>query len=558
MKVGEKYNSEEVFAERLALELTRSIWNLRFYIEQACLNNDMNVFDGDVYARLQDKVTAAYTNAMIYLKMTGRNRLVEKDKNGKEDDTQFQDRFIQMYPEYIADIPDEDDGRSNNVKVVQSLTFQVTDACNLGCTYCYQINKGKQSMSFETAKKVIDDLLPRINEKYAEYIDPDITKSIILEFIGGEPFMEVELVSRIVDYFRLKAIETDSIYSDYFITSFSTNGTLYREPAVQRFLARNRDAVSLSVTVDGTKEVHDSCRRFLNGEPTYEIAHEAAMDWAKKTGHFGSKITLAPGNVGKTFDCLMQMLEDGYHTIHINTVFEEGWTVDHARTMYYQLKKFTDEFLKEHNADDYEVSILREENTGEPVDEADNKNWCGGTGAMLAVSPDGKLYPCLRYMPSSIGDDQPAYVIGDVDNGIATRQCERDRINCMDCINRRSQSDDQCFYCPIGGQCSWCSAYNYQVNGTPDKRVKFSCDMHKARSMAVVYFWNTWHKRQDDGKVKDMWIPKEWALPIVGEDEYNMLANLTKELGGFVNEDITMVRLTDKTGEVKTEVLKRG
>jgi hypothetical protein len=76
--------------------------------------------------------------------------------------------------------------------------------------------------------------------------------------------------------------------------------------------------------------------------------------------------------------------------------------------------------------------------------------------------------------------------------------------------------------------------------------------------MAVVYFWNTWHKRQDDGKVKDMWIPKEWALPIVGEDEYNMLANLTKELGGFVNEDITMVRLTDKTGEVKTEVLKRG
>jgi hypothetical protein len=81
------------------------------------------------------------------------------------------------------------------------------------------------------------------------------------------------------------------------------------------------------------------------------------------------------------------------------------------------------------------------------------------------------------------------------------------------------------------------------VYGTVDKRATYICEMHKARSLAIVYFHNSYHKKYNDGQVKDLWIPRQWAIPIVGEEEYNNLVKLTKELGGYVNEDATMVKI---------------
>ena len=66
--------------------------------------------------------------------------------------------------------------------------------------------------------------------------------------------------------------------------------------------------------------------------------------------------------------------------------------------------------------------------------------------------------------------------------------------------------------------------------------------MHKARVLASVYYWNTYHKKMNDGKVMHLFVPKQWAVPIIGEEEYNMLVSLTKELGGYVNETATMIK----------------
>lgn len=77
---------------------------------------------------------------------------------------------------------------------------------------------------------------------------------------------------------------------------------------------------------------------------------------------------------------------------------------------------------------------------------------CGGTGLMLACDPDGKLYPCLRYMPSSVGRDRDDYVtMGTVETGI-----DREKLADMQKVTRRSQSTDECFYCPIAKGCAWC------------------------------------------------------------------------------------------------------
>ena len=121
--------------------------------------------------------------------------------------------------------------------------------------------------------------------------------------------------------------------------------------------------------------------------------------------------------------------------------------------LYNEMKKVAD-YKLENYIDTY-ISFF-EENMFQPMDPQDNRNWCGGTGLMLACSPDGILYPCLRYMPSSVGQDREKYVtIGTVETGI-----DQIVLNDMRQVTRRSQSTDECFYCPIAQGCAWCSAYN--------------------------------------------------------------------------------------------------
>lgn len=432
---------------------------------------------------------------------------------------EFTDFIAKLYPELI----NIDSDKKTLSKVV---TFQVTDACNLACTYCYQINKGTRVMSFEVAKKFIDLLLS--GEKgFSDYIGVNNTPGLILDFIGGEPLLEVELIDKIIDYFRAKALELDHPWAEKYKCSISSNGVLYFDPKVQKFLNKHKEHLSFSISIDGNKELHDSCRVFPDGRPSYDIAIAGAMDWIDRGNYMGSKITVAPANVSHIYEASKHMIELGYYDININCVFEDGWTIDHAKILYQQLKKFADYLLSLDDTTEYYYAFFKEDSY-KPIPESENNNWCGGDGSMLAVDPDGVLYPCIRYMESSLGENQTPIIIGNVDNGIAATQEIKDCIHCMQCITRRSQSTDECFYCEIGQGCSWCSAYNYQVFGTVDKRATFICEMHKAASLANVYFWNKLYEKYNMDKKLEMHCPKEWAVPIIGEEEYNMLYELQK------------------------------
>lgn len=148
---------------------------------------------------------------------------------------------------------------------------------------------------------------------------------------------------------------------------------------------------------------------------------------------------------------------------------------------------------------------------------------------MLAMDPDGWLYPCIRYMESSLGTSRKPLRIGHVNFGIAQRKCDKQCVECLNKIDRRTESSDECFYCPIAEGCSWCSAYNYQENGTPDSRCTYICDMHKTRSLANAYFWNKWYRKKQWKQRFKIYCPDEWAIPIIGEEELNMLKELSKE-----------------------------
>ena len=89
---------------------------------------------------------------------------------------QYGDHKARLFPELH---PYNEDGKTKTIS--KTVTFQVTDACNLACTYCYQINKGKRRMSFETAKQFIDMLLNSTEKD--EYINPISSPFLILDFI---------------------------------------------------------------------------------------------------------------------------------------------------------------------------------------------------------------------------------------------------------------------------------------------------------------------------------------------------------------------------------------
>ena len=452
----------------------------------------------------------------------------------------YGDWLAKLYPEIKIY---EDDIVSKRI-LNRCVTFQVTDACNLACTYCYQINKSTRRMSFETAKLAIDKLLSG-EDGFADYIDPETVPSIVLEFIGGEPFLEIDLIDKITDYFKLRTIELNHPWANKYSILICSNGVLYKDPRVQRYLQKNKDVMSFNVTVDGTQELHDACRVFPDGSPSYHLAHEAALDWMARGYDMGSKITIAPGNLKYFSECLLAMVKDGYHILNANCVYEEGWTLEHATELYYQCKKFIDNFHANYDAKDYEFTFFTEK-WAKPLPSTELNNWCGGIGTMLAIDPDGNMFPCIRYMESSLGNSQPPLIIGNVYTGLMRKDCEKKCVNCLNKITRRTQSTDQCFYCPIACGCAWCSGYNYQVHGTADKRTTYACEMHKARCLAVVYYYNSYYKKNNINEVKDLWVPRQWAVPIIGEEEYEKLVELTKSLGGYVNEDITMVDIGEK------------
>lgn len=400
-----------------------------------------------------------------------------------------------------------------NKKIIE-VTFQVTEACTLVCKYCYQHNKTPKVMTLEVAKKYIDVI-------FQQYRDTHFC--IILDFIGGEPFLQPQLISDIVDYWDYKCIMENLDWGKLTRFSICSNGTEYRTPVVQKLLNKIGNRLSFTVSIDGNKELHDSARIFPNGKGSYDLAIDAATDFEEKyKTDLGSKITIAPSNIIFLYSAIKHYLDLGKNNIMANCVYEEGWTYKDAQLFYKELKKLAD-YVLDYYPDVY-ISLFEEDHFC-PMDEDDNQNWCGGNGLMLACDPDGVLYPCLRYMPSSIGDKQPILTCGHVDDGGVDLSLMED----MQKITRRSQSTDECFYCPIARGCAWCTAYNYEVFGTINKRATFICPMHKARALANVYYWNKYYRKTNNPKRQPNYCPKDWALQIIDENEWYILNELAQE-----------------------------
>ena len=434
----------------------------------------------------------------------------------KRIDISYTDLIAKMYF-------DRNNPLAENESLTRNITFQVTDDCPMSCSYCYQGHKGHRKMSKEVAKQGVDLLFHMYEENNSPFINRK-TKAIVLDFIGGEPLMAIDIIDYICTYFVQKCLEIDHPWLYTWRASMTSNGALYFKPAVQDFLKKFRGNVSFSITLDGPKEIHDACRVYHDGSGNFDDAYAAMKHF---NSHYyeelGTKVTIAPENLHNLNKSVDFCISEGMTLIHANCVNEVKWTYEHAKLFYSELKEMADKLLELN--DETTISLFNEKFFC-PLPEEHNQNWCGGSGKMLAFDPDGIAYPCLRYMPSSLGNDVPPIIVGSVDGLFVTDEQKAIK-EYLDGITRRSQSTDECFNCPIGTGCSWCSAWNYQETGSVNKRSTNLCTVHKARSLANVYYWNKWYKQNNIDKKFKMWLPKEEALKIIDEQEYNMLLELS-------------------------------
>ena len=415
-------------------------------------------------------------------------------------------------------------GKQSDKSTCREITFQITNQCNLRCSYCYEHNKTSGSMSIYTARKCIDTLLKMYKDDNSNFINHK-TKGLILDFIGGEPLLEAKLIEDIIQYYLYECYKQNIPLYKMTRISFATNGQSWFTPEAQHLIQKYHDMLSVCISIDGIQELHDKYRIDQYGNGSFEKAYAAFIDARDKYGWNQSKMTFTPGSTKYLFESIKMMIESGCNDIFCNYAFEPTYTTEDANNIYFQLKKLADYLITEQN--DIWVSIL-----SQPVGGmcSNDDNWCGGTGEMLAFDVNGNAYPCIRYMPISIGKEKASkMIIGDCYNGLYHTESQITTKNMLSSITRSSQSTKECLECPVQEGCAWCSGYNYEQTGTPNKRVTHICLAHKARVLAVCYYLNKRSLILNDCNPKKINLPKEEVIDIIGTENANELYELEQD-----------------------------
>ena len=262
-----------------------------------------------------------------------------------------------------------------------------------------------------------------------EYINTSTVKGVVFDFIGGEPLMQIDLIQNICDYLYTKMIELDHPWLLYSRISICSNGVLYFKPNVQKFINKYHNFLSFSITIDGDKELHDSCRVDFDGNGSYDRAMSAVKDFYNRYGIMpDTKLTIAPANVNYLYKAIINLIDNGYINIHANCVFENGWTYDDAIIYYNQLKRLANYIIDNDLYNKVNISLFSELKYS-PMSPDDNDNWCGGVdNKMFSIDYKGDYYPCIRYMDTSLDNKQKPLKIGSISTGYLSTDEEKENI----------------------------------------------------------------------------------------------------------------------------------
>jgi uncharacterized protein len=293
-----------------------------------------------------------------------------------------------------------------------TMVLNVTNQCNLSCTYCYEYGEDKivdtangkkpKFMSEETARQSVEFMFKEAaGQKVAH-----------LTFFGGETLMNFPVLKSTIAYARQRAAEIGQEV-DF---SLTTNATLLK-PEIIEFLAENR--VGVTISIDGPKEMQDKFRVFHNGEGSYEVVAPKVKELLRRhrTRPIGARVTLTSGtlDVKRIFRHLTE--EMGFWEVGFAPV-----TTAHGRNyeisdggmdkMLAQFEELAYEFL-EHAVNNRHHAFSNVKDTLEEIHKGVSKAYpCGAGLGLMGVSTDGDVALCHRFAGSD------SHRLGDVRSGI--------------------------------------------------------------------------------------------------------------------------------------------
>lgn len=400
--------------------------------------------------------------------------------------------------------------------IAKNITFIVTKDCQLACKYCYLVGKNtKERMSWETAKIFIDYVL-----EHEEYFPEE---SVVWDFIGGEPFLEIELIDKICDYLKVRMFKLNHHWFNSFRFSFSTNGINYHTPKVQSFIKKNREHLSIGISIDGTEKKHDLNRVWkqhisdANGiilpseRGSYKDVVSNIPLWLKQFPDAGTKVTISHADIPFIMESVLHLYSLGIHQVNINVVFEDVWQIDDDKLFEDQLIKLANAIIDGNWYQNYACSFFSE-HIGKPLNQKYyNQNWCGA-GRMLSVDASGNLYPCTRFAQFSLRTKKPI-IIGNIHDGI-----DKNKLRPFLTLDRTTQSSQKCIDCEVASGCAWCQGENYDAADTNTiyQRATAICKMHKARVRANNYYWNKLYRKLElEGEREEFEKNKKEAKEII-------------------------------------------
>jgi uncharacterized protein len=293
---------------------------------------------------------------------------------------------------------------------LQTIVLNVTNQCNLSCQYCYEFGEDKVAtpegkpkfMAWETAKSSVDYL----------FLESQGRKSVHITFFGGETLMNFPLLKQVVEYARTRAQEL-KVNIDF---SLTTNATLL-SPAIIGYLAEN--AIGVTVSMDGPKEMQDKFRVFSNGRGSYDIIKPKVQNLlaTHRTRPIAARVTMTSGamDVKKIYQHLKHEL--GFYEVGfapVTTSPDRLYSINEPGmdSVLEQFIELADEYLEfalrgEHHGFSNVSDTLSELHQGV------NKSLpCGAGLGMVGVGPSGDIAPCHRFV------DSDQHVLGNVTTGI--------------------------------------------------------------------------------------------------------------------------------------------
>lgn len=361
-----------------------------------------------------------------------------------------------IYRQYLKDF-------KNRQTVVKALCLHIAHDCNLACKYCFaeegEYHGRRALMSLEVGKKAIDFLIENSGNR----------RNLEVDFFGGEPLMNWEVVKEIVRYGRSK----EEIYNKNFRFTLTTNGVLL-DDEVMEFV--NKEMSNVVLSLDGRKEVNDAMRPFRNGKGSYDLIvpkFQKLADSRNQTDYY-VRGTFTHDNLDFSKD-VIHFADLGFKQMSIEPVVGED-------SEKYAIKKedlpkimeeydnLAKEYIKRHKEgrgfNFFHFMIDLEQ--GPCV--AKRLSGCGSGTEYLAVTPWGDLYPCHQFV------GQEEFLLGNVNEGI-TRQdiCDEFKLcnvyakdKCQECFAR--------YYCSGG-----CAANSYKFHGSITDAYDIGCEMQRKR-----------------------------------------------------------------------------